>query len=439
MPHVPDFSAARDHVVTEVVLFVRRLRDKGVDIPANVALAASEALATVGLDDRARVRAALHATIITDPDDEEAFAEAFKTFWYRLRTGLKATAAHDDGKASDDPDSSMVTEVEGSLASEEADTSAANEETMASDSEFGETGSPQSRRVSDEAGTPAERLAEESRTGTYSSAGEGDEVDKDADAGHRTVTAETMRRFERALATLSGRRWEYTDAGSHVDARHALRTSMATGGVPVTLPRRRRDRTAFSACVLVDVSRSVLDAVDQRFLLSVLDALVADGRSVRVFFFDTDVRDVTDAFADGRDDPPVALERAAVEWGGGTQIGSSLATLRRQWPDAVGRHAVTLVVSDGLEVGELSELRSGMSWLSRRSHAVVWLNPLAASPSWEPKCRGMEVAVPYVDALFAFGGEPDLNDAAQQLSQRGPGRTVGYRYDFRDRAGGTSS
>jgi uncharacterized protein with von Willebrand factor type A (vWA) domain len=242
-----------------------------------------------------------------------------------------------------------------------------------------------------------------------------------------------MRRFERALATLAGRRFAAAPTGDSVDARRALRRSLSTGGVTVTLPTRERDRTAFRTCVVVDVSRSVLDAVDRRFLLSVLDALVADGRSTRVFFFDSDVREVTRAFASSRGDPAAALERAEVAWGGGTRIGASLAALRREWPDAVDRRTVTLVVSDGLEVGELDELERAAAWLARRSRAVLWLNPLATSTEWEPACRGMVAVLPYVDGVFAFGGDADLDDAARQLTRRGDRGPVGYEHDFRDR------
>ena len=203
--------------------------------------------------------------------------------------------------------------------------------------------------------------------------------------------------------------------------------------MPTRLPAKEREESAFGATVLVDVSQSVLDAVDRGFLLAVLDALVADGRSVRVFFFDTDIREVTDVFASQRGDPAAALERSEVTWGGGTQIGASLATLRERWPHAVDRQTATVVISDGLDVGEIDDLEDGMAWLARRSGGVVWLNPLAASPRYEPTCRGMAAALPYVDALFAFGGNDDLAEVARQLGRYGPQGPVGYEHDFRDR------
>jgi uncharacterized protein with von Willebrand factor type A (vWA) domain len=428
----PDFEAARDHVVREVVRLARVLRRDGVAVAADAAIPAARGLVEVGLDDRDRARAALHATLVRDARDTPAFEEAFPEFWYRLRTGLEATGAHDgSGDRGDDVEDRGGTDVDGSLA--DVDPDAPLDADLDGSGDLAESGEIRSRRVADTDATEAENDREaEGRAGTYSAVGERSAVGHDGTDGE-SVSQATMRRFERALATLAGRRWTAGSGGQSVDARRALRESMATGGVAMSLPTRERVESAFRTCVLVDVSRSVLDAVDRRFLLSVLDALVADGRSTRVFFFDTEIRDVTEAFAAGHGDPATVLERAEVAWGGGTRIGGSLASLRRRWPDAVDRRTVTLVVSDGLEVGDIDELESSIAWLARRSRAVVWLNPLATSTAWEPTCRGMEAVGPYVDALFAFGGDADLDDAARQLGRRGPGGPVGYEYDFRDR------
>jgi uncharacterized protein with von Willebrand factor type A (vWA) domain len=433
---VPDFAAARDHVLRETVRFARLLRQEGVAVPATATLPAVEALVRVGLDDRRRVRAALRATLVTDPRDRETLDDHFGEFWYRLRTGLEATATVDDvGDRAGGEDRAAGPDVEGTVAGgESGQARRAVEVDALTGREHDESETAvRSRRVSESPATAADGHTDEGRPGTYSAAGERAPV---ADvAGGTPVSPGAMARFERALATLSGRRWSRSRAGEAVDARRALRESLATGGVTVALPRRERALSAFRACVLVDVSRSVLDAIDRRFLLSVVDALVADGRGVRAFFFDTDIREVTDAFETAAGDPAKALEAAEVTWGGGTQIGDALATLGRRWPHAVDRRSVTLVVSDGLDVGETDDLQAGMAWLASRSRAVVWLNPLAATTGYEPTCRGMVTALPYVDGLFAFAGSEDVAEIARQLRRHGIGGRVGYEHDGRDRSG----
>jgi uncharacterized protein with von Willebrand factor type A (vWA) domain len=431
----PDFEAAREHVDRELVRFARELRRAGVAVHADGALTAAEALATVGLSDREQVRAATKAALLAGPRDSTAFAEAFPEFWYRLRTGLEATAARDDaGERGDDVgDGGVETDVDGAVADDlDRDAPLAGEEEL-SDLD----GGARSRRVADATGPETGEAGDDERAGTGSPVGERSPLGADEAAG-TAVDPAAVAAFGDALASLSGRRWTPAADGVGLDARRALRESAGTGGVAMSLPHRERADTEFRATLLVDVSRSVLDSVDRRFLLSTLDALVADGRSVRVFLFDTEIREVTGAFADSRGDPAAALARAEVAWGGGTRIGDALATLRRRWPHAVDRRAVTVVVSDGLEVGDVDGLAAGAAWLARRSRAVVWLNPLAASPDWAPTARGAAAVAPYVDATFALAGSEDLVDAARQLRRHGAAGPSGYEHDFRDRSGGAS-
>jgi len=42
-----------------------------------------------------------------------------------------------------------------------------------------------------------------------------------------------------------------------------------------------------------------------------------------------------------------------------------------------------------------------MARLARSAHRLVWLNPLAAHPDYEPLTRGMRAAVPHTDELLA--------------------------------------
>ncbi|WP_380675682.1 VWA domain-containing protein [Salinigranum sp. GCM10025319] len=439
----PDFVAAREHVLGEVVTFVRRLRRHGVSVPSNAALSATEALCAVGLGDRDRVHAATHATLVADARDTETFETHFPEFWYRLRTGLEATATADG--VGDRSESGAFYGAEGDVDGSPSDETAGGDDESAGggdgDDESaggggGDAGDEETTRerrlVDHDADAPDSALddGERSRASTYSAGGAGTEVeDESVDV---PLDRQALGRFEAALSSLAGRRWT-SGGGRRIDARRALRSSVGTGGAIVDLPTHERKPSAFRACLLVDVSQSVLDTIDRGFLLAFVDALVADGRGVRVFFFDTEIREVTEVFTNSRGDPAAALEAAEVAWGGGTRIGDAVATLRREWPDAVDRRTVTLVVSDGLDVGAVDTLERGMSWLSGRSRAVVWLNPLAASVRYEPTCRGMAAALPYVDGLFAFAGSDDLSEAARQLSRHGPHGPIGYEHDFRER------
>lgn len=421
--YVPDFEAARDHVITEVIRFTRRLRRKGVRLSTDASLDGAEALATMGIGDEDRVRDALRASLVTDRDDVETFDEEFPRFWARLRAGLREMATEQTyaDRASEEGHHSTVP-VE-RTATVSCDTERDSELDLG---DFGD-------RLS---GTSSDRLpkaTEELQMSKYSPDGVRSRTELE-EAGH-VIDEDVLAAFERALSRLPGRRRSPSVTGDRLDVRRTLRENVQTGGIAFDLPRRKPRTSELKACVLVDVSRSVLDTIDREFLLAFLDRLHDRNRAVRTFIFDTDIREVTALFEASDESPETAFERAGVEWGGGTRIGKSLATLRREWPYAVDGRTALLVVSDGLDVGEVETLESEMAYLSKRASSVLWLNPLAASPEYEPICRGMSAALPYVDGLFAFTGTDDLAETTRQLERHGVHGSIGYEYDRRRRAG----
>ncbi|SHH44952.1 VWA domain-containing protein [Halobaculum gomorrense] len=432
---VPDFRAARRHVLIELVRLAAVLRRDGVDVPPSGTLAAARALSVVGLSDRDRAAAALRASLLSAVDDGDAFDEAFPTFWHRLRSGLSAVATDHDGPEADAADGD-----------DEDDPPDAVEPSDGADADTLE-GAEAPDLSGDDDGPPAEvRIPTGRRRATGERATDDGEHDRrrasavsggEAVEGRPATTRDgraAVERFVDALAARSGRRRRPSPTGAQVDARRALRSSLATGGAPVDLPATTATETELRCCLLVDVSGSVLDTTDRNALLSVADAVSAAARDARVFLFDTELADATAAFARAGGDPAAALREAEIRWGGGTEIGAALETLRREHPDAVDRRTVVVVVSDGLDVGDPDLLDRGITWLAERAAAVVWLNPLAVSPSFEPRSRGMAACEPYVDALFGFAGPEDLAAAARQIERRGLSGPVGYRHDPRRRA-----
>ncbi|MXR42415.1 VWA containing CoxE-like protein, partial [Halobaculum sp. WSA2] len=94
---VPDFRAARRHVLIELVRLAAVLRDDGVEVPPSATLSAGRALSVVGLSDREAVEAALRASLLSSAEDADAFDSAFPSFWHRLRSGISAVATDHDG------------------------------------------------------------------------------------------------------------------------------------------------------------------------------------------------------------------------------------------------------------------------------------------------------------------------------------------------------
>ena len=183
------------------------------------------------------------------------------------------------------------------------------------------------------------------------------------------------------------------------DLRATIRVSLRHGGELLERRYREPAERPRRLVLVCDVSGSM--APYARMLLQYLQATVAARARVEAFVFGTRLTRVTRELA-GRD-PDRALARAAdhvSDWSGGTRIGAALAELNREHGRRIGRGAVIVVLSDGWDRGEPELLATEMARLRRCAHRVLWLNPLAADPRYEPLTRGMQAAMPHVDHLL---------------------------------------
>jgi uncharacterized protein with von Willebrand factor type A (vWA) domain len=421
-PSAESLADRRDAVARELSRLVRGLRREGVAVPADAVLIAGQALATVGLNDEARVRMALRAVLLSEVGDTERFDPIFDRFWERLQAVFRGETPGDEGgEAADRPDD-VFAPLGGDAGGHTADEVADRVE-MEPNQIRGE----RRRRVSQN------REAEASTEGVASPAG-ASRIGRPEPVGDEVSPAGgvegPVRRLGEILEGLPDRRWG--SGGGQPDVRRALREGLSSGGIPAPLPTRDRAHDAASATLLVDVSRSVLDTVDRGLLIAVLQSIVQEWRGARVFLFDTDLREVTHTLERRTAGGALrALEEAETEWGGGTRIGDSFDVIRRRFPDAIDRRTVVFVLSDGLETGSTERLADTTAWMARRSGALIWLNPLAADPAFEPTVRGLQTVEPYLDGLFAFAGPEDIAEVARQLEDRGLGGLLGYRYDAR--------
>ncbi|MFC4407540.1 VWA domain-containing protein [Haloarchaeobius iranensis] len=419
-------ARATEHVRDELVRFARSLRRAGASVPANAATTAARSLVVVGFSDADRARAATRATLVTDPRDADEFERMFPEFWRRLTAGLRETGP---AERWDDPPEGALAPLGGDPTDGEEPEATNEGETTAEPDD--DTESNVAWRSSSLAAHLDDRDDEPLALSRYSPTGSRAPVEALPGFVEHDELGAAVDELTVALATLRGRAWD-TAGARHTDARRALRASVGTGGTVISLPTRDRKERGVRATWLVDVSRSVLDTLDRGFLLEVLGRSRTAWRDCRVFFFDEDLREVTRAFDDGAASGAAgALADAEAAWGGGTRIGGSLAELRGRTPDAVDNRTVVFVVSDGLEMGAVAALERELAWLSARAAAVVWCNPLAAAPGFEPTARGMAAALPFVAGPFAFAGPEDVAELARQLRAQGAGGRVGYEYDPR--------
>jgi uncharacterized protein with von Willebrand factor type A (vWA) domain len=200
------------------------------------------------------------------------------------------------------------------------------------------------------------------------------------------------------------------------DLRATVRASLRHGGELLERRYREPAERPRRLVLVCDVSGSM--APYARMLLQYLQASVAARARVEAFVFGTRLTRVTRELA-GRD-PDRALARASEhvsDWSGGTRIGAALAELNREHGRRIGRGAVIVVLSDGWDRGDPDLLAAEMARLRRCAHRVLWLNPLAADPRYEPLTRGMQAALPHVDHLLPGNSIASLEALASLMEE----------------------
>ena len=215
---------------------------------------------------------------------------------------------------------------------------------------------------------------------------------------------------------LSARRLQSASHGVRLDWRRALRESSRYDGELLALPYLSRRLEPLPVLLLIDVSGSM-----ERYARLMLAFLHQCTRRVArsVFAFGNHLTDLNPAFR--LTDTDAMLEQAnrlIRDFAGGTQIGASIAELRRtQSRQLVGRRTVVLLISDGLDTGSSEQLESELGWLKRNCRSLLWLNPMLRFDEYQPAARGAATLQKKADGVLAIHNLARLEDLARSLVQ----------------------
>ena len=357
-------ATSSEVLVANITHFVRVLRQAGLRVSLRQETDFLRAIPLVGLADRARFRSAARAVLVSRQEDFALFSRVFEAFWRSelaasrpVQKQLSPPQASRSGTA---VLASLVGARDGAGASEleVADrTRAASDLEALKRRDFG--------RLSDEELQRLKHLIAATRW---------------------RMSERRSRRFRAA----SGR-------SQQLDFRRVLRRAASRDGVVLDLLWRRPKIKQRPLVLLADISGSM--ELYSRLVLQFFHALSQRARDVESFVFGTRLTRVTSHLRLRSPDQALAeVGEAVVDWSGGTRIGESLGEFNRRWSRRVLRRgAVVLVVSDGLERGEVDALAREMRFLRDRCHRVIWLNPLLGGASYEPLARGMAAALPHID------------------------------------------
>ncbi|MBW0004983.1 MAG: VWA domain-containing protein [Hyphomicrobiales bacterium] len=230
-----------------------------------------------------------------------------------------------------------------------------------------------------------------------------------------------LRRFTRALPRRAprrrGYRWRGARGGAATDARRMFRDAMRNAGEFVKLRRRKRRSRQRRIVLIIDVSGSMKERTQTH--LAFAHALTRGADWVETFTMGTRLTRITRALRLRQKEQALgAASMLVADWDGGTRIGDALsAFLAIPRFAALARGAAVVLLSDGLEFGDPSEMAEAVARLSRLAWRLVWLTPLAADPRFEPRTAGLVAARPFLDRLGDGGSLASICDHVLDLAR----------------------
>jgi len=211
-----------------------------------------------------------------------------------------------------------------------------------------------------------------------------------------------------ALRDRRSRRRKAATKGDQIDFRRVIRKSIATGGDPISLPKRRRPERDLRITAICDVSGSM--TVYSRIFLAFLAGLMRADTNSDAYLFHTRLVRITDALRDK--DALRALSRLSLlaeGYGGGSEIGASLDKFANTYARRfVNNRTVVMILSDGYDTDAPDGIADALARLKKRGCKVIWLNPLKGWDGYEPVTRAMASALPYLDVFRAANTLNDL-------------------------------
>jgi uncharacterized protein len=415
MSHAPDPAIVRSpsgdevdgrRLLAEAVGFGRALRRAGLSIDLGAAVDYARALTLVDLGQRDTVRAAGAAVFVRRRDDREVYDRVFDRWWRRRGRRLPgegplAPAQHEDAPPG----------------AEEGDGSPAGEPSEAG-AEGTVDGVPLPMSGGDESIDEADIDGHIAAPDAYSAA----EALRHRDFDR--MTPAELRDAERLVDLLvprlelrRTRRYELHHHGRLLAPRAMLRRNLATGGQFTEWVWRRTVKRPRKIIVLCDISGSM--ERHSRLLLRFIQALSASSAvKTESFVFGTKLTRVTRLLRDRDRDRALARVADAVsDWAGGTRIGESFREFNLRWARRTLRTSgIVIVVSDGWDRGDPALVATETARLRRNCHRLVWLNPLAGTPGYEPLAGGMRAAFPYIDDFLPAGTVASLERLGEILA-----------------------
>ena len=364
-------------LLTNILLFSQALRKRKVGVTIDNVLDALRGISLIDLQRKRDFYHLLRANFVSRKDEMDTFDGLFEQFW-----------------SFDDPTSPLAEEI----ADEETDVSEEGEEASSFEPKKEQ---PSIKDWSDE--TEENELKQTKDVPAYSP----DEVLQHKDFSH--FQAEELEKVKdwvsilsRKISTYLSRRWKMGGKGDRLDFRRSIRQSIKYGGEIMELKMKERKPKPLRLILVCDVSGS-MDIYSQ-FFLRFMHGLQNHYPHCETFAFSTRLSHITSLLKGRTFEQTLRLLSGKVlDWSGGTDIGAALHQLHQRHSELLHpNRGLFLIFSDGWDRGDTMLLDSEMKSLKRQVKRLIWLNPLLGNQNYQPLCKGMSTALPYVDHFLPY-------------------------------------
>jgi hypothetical protein len=380
-------------LLRNILNFAYLLRSEGMWISMAQLLTALKGVAYTGVGNRNDFYRALHCAMVSNSHEMEIFDRCFKIFWERLDEGSEEFSA------------------------------LMRMRTRSSGEQDGlDDGGEEVGRLLEDAGVDMEKeRGQDRQTVEYSPVEILSDKDFEILMDHEVVQVErAIDELARKLSTRLSRRRRRSTSGDMVDLRRSFRRIVKQGGEPLHLIMSARKLKKIKIVLLCDVSGS-MDSYS-RFFTRFMYAMQNRRFTVETFVFSTRLTRITSLLLNRSIDEAFArMGREVRDWSGGTDIGGCLRTFNTTYaPAIVDSRTLLIIVSDGWDRGDADLLGREMRRLRRSAYRTIWLNPLCGLPDYEPLCKGMQAAMPYIHHLMPAHNLASLEELARKLPQLCP-------------------
>lgn len=376
-------------LISRIISFAAFLRDRGFRVFQSSIHDALRGIEAIDLSNRTDFFFCLRSNLSTTDLEWAQFETLFEEFWGRMDQVVQETENEQQGPEPDARDRG-----EGEEGQEETQTGESNDTEPPGDREW----------LEGVAYSPIVSAIETKDLGRFNQA-------------DVQVANLALKKMMEPFKVDTSRRSRRSRKAGGMDFQRIIRKSLKTGGIPFELFFKRKKMRLKRLVILADVSGS-MDRYAQ-FVMPFLLGLRGIGSRAEVFVFSTSLTSITFSVRHKSFEKMIShIAREVPDWSGGTRIGFSLHQFNEiHGQRLLSQRTVVVVLSDGWDLGAKVLLKKEMEHLSRKCHKVIWLNPLAGDPDYEPLCRGMNTALPYVDHFMAADSLHSLKRVGRLLSR----------------------